>query len=159
MNIKDEKFAKFHLSDNILENSINAITGDINKIWIATISGVFSIDLKTSSKRHYTNRDGLPNNNIKHIYKDSKGRIWIASYGKYLCAITENGILKYEISTSSEILDVISITEDKDRNIWFATYGNGIYKYDTSLSKNISPVLGVSFNLLTPRWMASSMIG
>ena len=143
MNIKDEKFAKFHLSDNILENSINAITGDINKIWIATISGVFSIDLKTSSKQHYTIRDGLPNNNIKHIYKDSKGRIWIASYGKYICAVTKKGILKYALSTGSEILDVISITEDKDKNIWFATYGNGIYKYDTSLSKNISITQGL----------------
>lgn len=79
--------------------------------------------------KNITINDGLPSNNIKCIFKDSRGILWIGtedglcSYnGKDYKIFNQNNGLKYN--------NVWSITEDNDHNLWFSFYGDGIAKYN-----------------------------
>jgi sensor histidine kinase YesM len=79
--------------------------------------------------KNITINDGLPSNNIKCIFKDSRGVLWIGtedglcSYnGKDYKIFNQNNGLKYN--------NVWSITEDNDHNLWFSFYGDGIAKYN-----------------------------
>jgi hypothetical protein len=79
--------------------------------------------------KNITINDGLPSNNIKCIFKDSRGIMWIGtedglcSYnGKEFKIFNQNNGLKYN--------NVWSITEDNQSNLWFSFYGEGIARYD-----------------------------
>jgi len=74
-------------------------------------------------------KNGLPNNSIQDIYKDSKGTMWLG---------TNSGLCKYDgrkikIYTTRDGLSgnkIWGIEEDSDGILWLATYGNGISYYD-----------------------------
>ncbi len=73
--------------------------------------------------------NGLPNNQVEAIFKDSRGIIWVG---------TQNGLSKIENGniTNFYVEDglchnaVWDIVEDSKGNLWFGTYGGGIAKYD-----------------------------
>jgi ligand-binding sensor domain-containing protein len=73
--------------------------------------------------------NGLPSNNIKCIFKDSRGYFWIGTEaglckydGKYFTYIGEKEGFKYD--------KVWSIVEDKQHILWMSVYGEGLCKYD-----------------------------
>ena len=73
--------------------------------------------------------DGLGNNCIQSIYKDSRGILWVG---------TAIGLSKIEnqkiqnLSTDNGIAPngCWAITEDQNHNMWFGSYGGGITFYD-----------------------------
>ena len=77
---------------------------------------------------HYTIEDGLPSNNIYHIYKDSKGFLWFA---------TDKGIaryngLKFETFTTFDGLpdnEVFLFKEDYSGRLWLSTYNGQLCYY------------------------------
>lgn len=132
------KFYHYFIREGTLENSINAITGMEDQIWIATKKGICNIDLSTNYIRWLTiNQGGLPHNNVSHLFIDSKGKIWISALCNTLCFIQNNVVEKIEIS-SKGVLNITSVTEDADHNIWVGTRGNGIYKIRTDSIINVT---------------------
>jgi len=138
MQVDREKFYQYFISGGTLENSINAITGMEDQIWVATQKGVCNIDLSTNHFQWFTiSQGGLPHNNINHLFIDSKGKIWISTHSNTLCYIQNNMVEKIEIS-SKGVLNITSVTEDTDHNIWVGTHGNGIYKIRTDSIINVT---------------------
>ncbi len=79
--------------------------------------------------RHYTMKDGLPDNSVRSIFKDSKGYLWIGTDAG-LCRFDGK---KFKIFSSTDRFKgekIWSITEDGSGNLWFGDYGNGVIKYD-----------------------------
>ncbi|MGE5343275.1 MAG: two-component regulator propeller domain-containing protein [Candidatus Omnitrophota bacterium] len=76
----------------------------------------------------YDTKDGLSNNEIKSIYKDRNGTLWIATLQGLNCF--KNG--KFKIYTTRDGLSenyIISIHEDKDGTLWFGTFDNGLIRF------------------------------
>ena len=79
--------------------------------------------------KNYSTTDGLPNNAVRSLFLDSKDILWIG---------TENGVSKMENGsfTTLDEADGLGhnscwdINQDKNGNMWFASYGGGISKYD-----------------------------
>lgn len=79
--------------------------------------------------KHYSVNDGLPDNCIRTIFKDSRGYVWIG---------TDTGLSRFDGSTFTNWgtadglsgLKVWAITEDRDGNMWFGTYDGGISVFD-----------------------------
>ena len=138
MQVDREKFYHYFIRGGTLENSINAITGMEDQIWVATGKGICNIDLSTNYIRWLTiNQGGLPHNIVNHLFIDSKGKIWISTLSNTLCFIQNNVVEKIEIS-SKGVLNIISVTEDTNRNIWAGTHGNGIYKIQRDSILNVT---------------------
>ncbi len=76
---------------------------------------------------HFTVEDGLPSNVIYHVYRDSKGFLWIC---------TDKGVARYngirfeKFTTLNGLADneIFSCQEDKEGRLWFASY-NGELSY------------------------------
>jgi len=83
--------------------------------------------------KNFSTLDGLPSNDTKAIYKDSRGILWVG---------TQNGIAtiingKIKTLTAKDGFPKSScwtIEEDSHANIWFGCYGNGVFRFD---GKNI----------------------
>ncbi|MBV8552833.1 MAG: hypothetical protein JOY54_16175 [Acidobacteriaceae bacterium] len=56
------------------------IYSDGRDLWVASTTGLFRFDPETGRfTRHYTERDGLPNNSIAGILGDARGNLWLST--------------------------------------------------------------------------------
>lgn len=113
---------------------------DKNLLWIAVWP--FGIDVydwkKNKVVKHIRQSNGFKGKYSSHIFKDSKGRIWIATYdeglNRYIASSDRFVNYQYESvrlrSLSSN--QVSTIFEDSKGNIWIGTLGGGLNKYNES---------------------------
>lgn len=79
--------------------------------------------------KNYSTADGLPNNAIRSLFLDSTNILWIG---------TENGVSKMENGSFSNLDEsdglghnsCWDISQDRNGNMWFASYGGGVSKFD-----------------------------
>lgn len=89
----------------------------------------------TVAQRSQVKSRSLEGNDIIHILKDSKGRIWISTYGGGLSLIVDydlSGNPLFETFTVAEGLEsniVFASAEDSEGNIWLSTE-KGISKFE-----------------------------
>ncbi len=127
-NKKNNSAVPFFRSENSLDNNIQAIASLGNDIWVASRNGVLVIDTQTGKiVDRYNTNDGLPHNNIRDIFKDSKNAIWIATNSNSVLAVNEDR--RHVLENEGET-EFSAITEDADGNIWAGTLGKGVYLFD-----------------------------
>jgi len=143
---KSNKFVKYKISEDQLENSINFIDGYGDNLWVATKNGLISINSKTKEIKRYNTANGLPHNNINHITIDLQGRVWVATNSNDICSIENGSITKYRISAGNQIIEVASITIDKNGDKWIASYGNGVFQFNEKKIVNYSIEEGLKSN-------------
>lgn len=122
-----KNFTNFFRTDNSISNSINHITGDAEYIYLATKNGIFAINIKTGEKFHYNTLNGLPHNNIEHLFIDGDNRLLFSTKTNGIYEITETGEVQEYFSVGKYELDFNSITQDFKGNIWTTTFGQGIF--------------------------------
>lgn len=148
------KSYKNSTSGKLSANQIQSIMIDGDEYWIGTFGGGVNY-IKTSANplsdnlvfKHYTsdpsNPESLSDNRVYKIFKDSRGTIWIGTFG--------GGLNKFDLSTNTfyhykyDPLDnksladdkVLSVAEDSDGNILVGTYGGGLSKLDPLTGKFI----------------------
>ena len=112
--------------------------GDKNLLWIAVWP--FGIDVydwkKNKVVKHIRQSNGLKGKYISQIFKDSKGRIWIATYDEGLnrYIASSDRFVNYQYKSGSlrslSSNQVSTIFEDSKSNIWIGTHGGGLNKYN-----------------------------
>jgi len=111
-------------------NNIVSINEDRNKnLWIGTDDGGLNCyNLLTKKISHYfTNLEKLPD--LRVIFIDHKGRLWLGQTGLYLFNAAKN---KFEIYTNKAGLGtefIKSIEEDATGNFWISG-SNGLMKFN-----------------------------
>ncbi|MFO7829099.1 MAG: histidine kinase [Bacteroidales bacterium] len=98
--------------------------------------------------RNYTINDGLPNNTINTLFKDSRGFLWIG---------TDAGAARFDGNNFNILysLDglagdkIISITEDEKGFLWFACEDEGITRYNENEVKSFTTHDGLISNKIT----------
>ena len=91
---------------------------------------------------NYSTLDGLPNNSIYAVYKDSRSILWVGS-ANGLSAITNNNIQNFYTSNGLAHNSCRAIVEDQNKNLWFGSYGGGITFYDGKKFEIISTKHGL----------------
>lgn len=79
--------------------------------------------------KHYGQKQGLTNANIKCIFQDSYGYIWFATQGGGISKFDGKSFTNYDKQDGLVGNDVICITEDENKNIWIGTV-DGVSKYN-----------------------------
>lgn len=145
----------FHISPASVNNNapintpIRAIIADSSGIWLGTQdNGLIYVDPKTKAEKRFT--QGALSKNIRSIFKDSHGDIWIgyrAGLDKF--ETRRNTFIHYYKGNSSieQANDrFFSIAEDPvDRSVWFGTF-NTILKYNRKADAFEKQVLTPYFN-------------
>jgi ligand-binding sensor domain-containing protein len=104
--------------------------GEYNDVWFGTNGGLLRYSKTTDSWSHYTNADGLANNNIYQVVADGR-YIWISHAGGIVSRydVEKNEWKSYEICKSVMWSNVGSIAAGK-RYVWFTTTWSGVKRYD-----------------------------
>lgn len=117
-------------NSSLYGNNIIALNEDKQKnLWIGTDDGGLNCYnlVKKSFTHYFINGDKTPD--IRVVFTDSKGRVWVGQAGLYLFNKAENkfGLYTDKGGLSSEFIK--GITEDELGNLWIST-SNGLTKFN-----------------------------
>jgi ligand-binding sensor domain-containing protein len=125
MNTDHEKISRYPIGNGELENSVTAITGNKEQVWIGTKKGLCNIHSGSGTIKWYSiSQGGLPHNFINCLHVDRSGRLWISSHSNTLAYIREEKVYKLPISSVNGTLTLGPIAEDADSRIWVGSSGN-----------------------------------
>ncbi|QED38981.1 histidine kinase [Antarcticibacterium arcticum] len=98
--------------------------------------------------KNYTAANQLPNNSVRSLLVDSNNILWIG---------TENGLVKKENDVFTYFFEedglalnsCWAIAEDKNKHLWFGSYGAGVSIFDGFQFKGLSEKDGLVHNEIT----------
>jgi ligand-binding sensor domain-containing protein/serine phosphatase RsbU (regulator of sigma subunit) len=127
-------FTPYYSSANSLSNAIQAVVSQDHLILYASRNGVVILDTRDHSSKIINTYNGLPHNNIRDIYRDSQGMIWIAANSNSILSINhwidpEKEEKRLQTGLMSET-EFSCLSEDADGNIWAGTHGAGVFLFD-----------------------------
>ncbi len=102
------------------------------RIWISVVGvGVYRVSVSTAASRPrlFSTQTGLPSNDIRALYEDRAGNIWMGSVAEGIAVISPDGDSVRERYTMSDGLseDLIrAIVQDRVGNMWIGTRRRGL---------------------------------
>lgn len=119
---KNGEFKRFTSKYDLSHYTIYAIHEDsFNNIWIGTDDqGLFQWNESTNSCQQYKKEDGLPDNVIRSICRDSEGNLRVGT-GKGLCRFKDNRFISCLKGDDAEGGSFSAILEDSKKNLWIGT--------------------------------------
>jgi len=143
LNLETEKIRHhFTVKDPALNLKTNSFitflkTAD-GTVYAGSFSGLYRFSRETSA---FTLLDSVaPGAFIHALYEDTRGTIWIGTYGRGLFRYNAKSHVCEQVKSDagdySNISNdyITSLYEDKDHNIWFTTEGNGFSYIDPATS-------------------------
>ncbi len=128
MDVGQGVISRYFVSQNSLENIVNALDGAGGIIWMATNNGVFSIDPAKGEMERFGIGPRIPHNKINDVFVDSRGNAWIATRSNGIVSVNSQD--EYSISAEHMVvLEFVAITEDEYGNLWAATANDGIFQF------------------------------
>ena len=111
-------------------------------VWIGTSEGLDRYDPKTQEFEHFRHEPSNPNslsgNSVVSIFEDDKNLIWIGTWGTGLNRLdySKREIKRYNffnpdkaVSNSVFVNSHFVIHQDRQKNLWVASWRGGLYRY------------------------------
>ena len=132
INEKQNIFKAFSKSETnkkgLNDNHIWSFANDKTKLYIGTESGVNIYDYFRHKFSYLRLQEGLSSNQIRSIYPDSQGNIWIGTFKgglNYYNPVTKQNVVYTRSGDSAHFISdntIWTILEDSNNQIWFGTY-------------------------------------
>ncbi len=142
LNTQTQKITSYTIR-SFLGDKIGLISGieEYNhKIWVGAINGAHAIDMNSGEIKSYFHKEGLSDHSVKDILKDSKNRLWLATYeGLFLYHPEKDSFTQYtnnpdkNNSLSNNFLSCLF--DDSHHRIWIGTERAGINIIDENVKK------------------------
>lgn len=119
---------------------VNTIYVDKQKnIWYGNADGLFRISETAAgfTKIRYDRSQGFMKNSITCINEDSKGNLWIGTYGDGAYVYDGKRFFRIDLNLELYKQTVLDIYFDNHDNVWLATLYHGVGQYNT-VSKSFS---------------------
>ena len=131
---------KFHL--NINANALFDMELIDNNYWLATDNGLYIVDERYRLVSHLTNqprqdntKTSLLSNTVRAINQFDDNQVWLATQnGLNVINLLNNQIESYQSNQKPTSLSenwLMDIFQDKNNNMWLASYGGGLNKYSS----------------------------
>ncbi len=142
------RFTKVNGEGCFSDQIMSIIEDKTGNIWFANLyNGLCRYNPTSSEFTHFTEENGICGNVVTCIYEDKKGNLWFSS------GVNKSGIIRtesrglcrydgksYTLFTAKDGLadmDVWTIVEDNDGNIWVGTR-SGLFRYHSASGKFIN---------------------
>lgn len=96
-------------------------------LWLGTTSGVMRLD--SAGAQSFGKRNGLTDNIINGLIRDSEGSIWMASDGQGLFRFSGTQFTGLDESTGLPSAQVMAITTNGSDSLFVGTYDAGLYVF------------------------------
>jgi signal transduction histidine kinase/ligand-binding sensor domain-containing protein len=104
---------------------------DDNELWIGSYRGI--LIKKGLEEKLLNQQNGLPAEDVRRIYKDSRDQVWVGTRSGGLIKFREDKIdTTFDISSGFNTNYILSIEEDSKGTLWVGTNGGGLYAIDTN---------------------------
>ena len=146
--IKKKQVQTYHLHELTENNNITAIAIDSQFLWLGIKDkGVLQINLINNVPDLQNPILHVPTDhlNIRNIFIDSKGKLWMASKGYLGYYFNKKWTTLHIPNCTNNISD---IGEDSKNHIWITTYNDGVYEYNLQSFKNYNKLFGIANNLV-----------
>ncbi|OFY69031.1 MAG: hypothetical protein A3G23_13190 [Bacteroidetes bacterium RIFCSPLOWO2_12_FULL_37_12] len=135
------RFVSYGLKENFIDNKIlTAICDKKGVLWFGTEKGLTRFELKgmslqEGSVKNFSISNGLPHNHVLGLFQDSKGFVWVGTWGGGVSRINPNTLEIQNFSTRDGLINqlITCIAEDEEGNIWFGSVA-GVSKYNPKAS-------------------------
>lgn len=112
----------------LTNGSVLSISGNTDRVWLATLGGVTEMKWKDFSLHTYISELGT--GYVYTVLADSKGRIWFGTDGEGL-VVLQNGTFTHYNQAAGEFLKrIYSIIEDNLGNIWFSNDKGSLFCFN-----------------------------
>jgi signal transduction histidine kinase/ligand-binding sensor domain-containing protein/DNA-binding response OmpR family regulator len=109
-----------------------------NKLWFATIEGLFQYDPVTEKSKQYlydpNNKNGLPEKELSCVFEDSKGTIWLVTANCLSKLMdVEKGLFEhypYRSNLGTHLMNRSVLYEGENNNLYIGTKG-GLLVFNT----------------------------
>ena len=123
--LSDGKFTNYTTTEGLSNPIVHHIYEDHDgSIWIGTNKGLNHLRFSATGSpiiQQFTADNGaLPNNTVRNILRDRRGRLWIATFGGLVCR-DGNRSTTYTTNEGLTYNEVRLLFEDRDGNIWAGT--------------------------------------
>jgi len=139
---------KFQIKKHLAGIEVSQVFEDKEEnLWFCTSGqGVFLIAKHVRDAWYFSKDDGLPEENIRVLYKDKQNKIWAGSVKNNLYSIESPEVKKYSMPTSKPNLfsPVYDICESPSGNLYVAT-SNELICYNNKLHYNKASILKTAF--------------
>lgn len=101
-------------------------------IWIASSKGLFRMDSRTEAiLDHFSIANGLPNDNLNHLYEDAEGVFWLATKGGGLIRWDRQKHTFRQFTRENGLSDntIYAVYEDDFENLWLPS-NYGLMRFD-----------------------------
>jgi hypothetical protein len=102
-------------------------------------------------------KNGLSNNSINEIFIDNKDRTWISTDTDVYLYVSGN-LYDFKTRYKVDILKCKDIIQDKNNDLWFASFGNGIYKYSDDTVINLNETNGLINNKVNKLYTKDNLV-
>lgn len=120
-------FNTININPNIVVTSIKT-DRDKNTLIATANDGLYAIDVD-GEIIHITKENGLPTNNLTHLFKDKSGNLWIGTNGHGLVKLGNKAFTYFDNVNGLNNSSIFGIVVDQN-NIWVATGDEGVFRYD-----------------------------
>lgn len=129
--IRDGKVVHTFTTAQGIPGSISSLFEDKDGIlWIGTHSGVRTLTrLHNGHFTRWTEKEGLPNNNIRTIFEDSSGSIWVGTYDGGIGWLRDGKWISFNKRRGLFDNGAFQILEDNKKRFWISS-NRGIYRVD-----------------------------
>jgi len=113
-------------------------------IWCIGGFGLIHIQ-NNAPPTYYSEKNGLPINSIKRVFKDIEGNLWIATYGNGLLKFSGKSVMSYTKKDGLLTGSIMSINQNKKGDFAFGTYGKGLSLYKDNTYTNLTVADGLNY--------------
>ena len=112
--------------NGILDNIQGAIIVKTNELWVNTMSkGIIKFQIGKESGRlllsgYINSETGLKSNEVKYLFEDREGNIWLGMYGEGLLRLVDDNIKFFSYSGSIGSNHIYALSRDSS-DIWLAS--------------------------------------
>ncbi|MEP0984060.1 two-component regulator propeller domain-containing protein [Ekhidna sp.] len=126
----------------------NLFTDNRGRVWISTYGGLVVLDGPNS--KHFTTRNGFPDNFTRLTFQDSNGTIWVGTKNAGLILFDRSLEDWEQISISDGLSSnyILSIEEDKNGNIIVGTISGLNILEDRKVKKTVTVEDGLPSNFM-----------
>jgi len=136
------RFVAVYLSEDLLNQKINAIISHKDMIYVGTDFGAYALR-QNQVVSHMTIENGLSGNVIRCFFLDSRERIWVGTTTSEFNFIEHGGIKRFPSLISNSSFPVRCFAEDLSGTIWAGTEGLGIMRVTSDEYAGFSKAAGL----------------